>query len=116
MQLYHTLAQSYLEYCNIICVAGSNISLTTLVINENKKSIRIIRTQWNANTVPMFTRLRISILYDISEFQTCCFICKSLNRLLPPSFCHIFDINYDIHDHSMRHKSDIHVIAHSIPA
>ena len=39
-----------------------------------------------------------------------------MNRLLPPSFCDIFDINYDIHDHNTRHKSDIHAIALRIRA
>ena len=39
-----------------------------------------------------------------------------MNRLLPPSFCDIFDINYDVNDHNTRHKSDIHAIAHRIRA
>ena len=39
---------------------------------------------------------------------------KSLNRFLPPSFCDIFDINYDKHDHNTREKSDIHAIAHRV--
>ena len=39
-----------------------------------------------------------------------------MNHLLPPSFCDIFDINYDIRDHHTRHKLDIHAIAHRIRA
>ena len=41
IQLYHTCVQSYLEYCNIIWAADSNISLTTLFIKQEKE-IRII--------------------------------------------------------------------------
>ena len=105
-----------MEYCNIIWAAGSNISLTMLFIKQ-KKAIRIIlHSKWNAHTALIFTRLRILTLYDINKFQSCCFVYKSLNRLLPPSFCDIFDINYDIHDHNTRHKSDIHAIAHRIHA
>ena len=33
-----------------------------------------------------------------------------------PSFCNLFYINYDIHDHDTRHNSDIHVIVHRIRA
>ena len=65
--------------------------------------------------MPIFTRFRILTLYDINKFQTCFFIYKSLNGLLP-LFCDLFDVNYDIHDHNKRHKWDIHVIAHRICA
>ena len=39
-----------------------------------------------------------------------------MNRLSPPSYCDIFDINYDINDRNTRHKSDIHAIVHRIRA
>ena len=45
-----------------------------------------------------------------------CFVYKSLASLFPTSFCNVFDINYDIHDHNTRHKSDIRVIAHCVRA
>ena len=84
---------------------------------KHKTAIRIIsHSKWNAHTASIFNRPRILTLYDINKFQACCFVYKSLNHLLPPSFSDIFDINYDIHDHNTRHKSDIHAIAHRIRA
>ena len=99
-----------------IWAAGSNASLTTLFVKE-KKAIHIIsHSKRNAHIAPIFDRLRIVTFYDINKFQTCYFVYKSLNGLLPSSFCNLFDINYDIHDHITRHKSDIHVIVHRIHA
>ena len=87
-----------------------------MLLIKQKKAIGIIsHSKCNAHTAQIFIRLRILTLYDINKFQTCCFVYKSLNRLLPP-FCDIFDINYDIDDHNTRHKSNIHAIAHRIHA
>ena len=36
IQLYYTLVQPYLVYCNLIWAAGSNISLTALFIKQKK--------------------------------------------------------------------------------
>ena len=56
-------------------------------------------------------------MYGINKLQTCSFIYKSLNGLLPAAFHDIFTINMEVHDHNTRQKSsDIHIISHRIVA
>ena len=112
--LYHTLVQPYLEYCNTIWATDSSSStaLARLFCKQNR-AIRVISfSKWNAHTSPIFYKYRILTLYGITKLQTCSFIYKSLNGLLP----YIFTINMEEHDHNTRQKSDIHIISHRIVA
>ena len=63
-----------------------------------------------------FYKYRIPTLYGINKLQTCSFIYKSLNGLLPAAFLDIYTINMEVHDHNTKQKSDIHIISHRIVA
>ena len=115
IQLYQTLVQPYLVYCNIIWAAGSNLSLTRLFIKQRK--LFVSSHTWSGLSIPYkFLPSFVYQLYMILiNFQLAVLYTNHLT-VYCLSFCDIFDINYDIHDHNTRHKSDIRVIAHRIRA
>ena len=94
--------------------AGHSTSLKSR-IRKQKKAVRLISyTKCNAHTGPIFCKLKIFSVYDINKFQTCCFVYKSLNGLLPNIFNDIFVTNSDMHDHNTRQRTKLHVISHRI--
>ena len=116
--LYHTLVQPYLEYCNIIWAmdSSSSTALARLFVNKNEP-FELFHSLNGMTILHLFLyKYRILTLYGINKLQTCSFIYKSLNGLLPVAFHDIFTINIEVHNHNTRQKSDIHIISHRIVA
>ena len=102
--LYQTLIQAYLEYCNIIWSVDDSDFLQILLIKQ-KKAVRAINFgKWNCHTAQICASLQILSLYNINNCQSCSFVYKSLNNLLPSQFSNFFYSNKDLHDHNTRHK------------
>jgi hypothetical protein len=114
VMLYRTLIHPYFEYCNIIWAAGSNHSLEYL-FRKQKKSLRAISfAKWNAHTKPIFKQFNILTVYDINKLQTCCFVYKALNKLLPERFGNLYMKNTEIHDYYTKQSSKLHAIYHRL--
>ena len=112
LMLCRTLMQIYCEYCNIAWAAGHSTALESL-FRKQKKAVRLISyAKSNAHTSLIFCQLKI--FSDINKFQTCCFVYKSLNSLLPNIFNGIFVTNTDMHDHNTRQRTKLHVILYRI--
>jgi hypothetical protein len=114
LMLYHSLIQPYLEYCNIVWGVGDSVSLQQL-LRKQKKGIRAITfSKWNASTHLLFSKLKLLKLCDINVLQTCCFVYKSLHKLLPSQFADIFVMNSEVHCYNTRCKDNIHITSHRL--
>ena len=105
VNLYFTLVHPYYEYCNIVWAADHTSALETL-IRSQKKAIRIIsHSKRNAHTEEIFKRLKILNIHQLNKFQLACFVYKSVNKLLPPQFNNIFNLNNKLHSYDTRHAT-----------
>ena len=112
LTLYHTLIEPYFSYCNIIWGTHCSKHLDQLY-HKQKKVIRIIaNAKWNAHTAPLFRDFQLLSIFNFNKLQTCCFMYKISNCLLPTVFQNLFTLNSNVHDHKPRHYSKLHVISH----
>src|ERR1700733_11428786 len=94
----------YLTYCNIVWATNYNSRLHDLLILQ-KRIIRIINeSSYYAHTQPMFLKLKLLILDKLTSYQTCLFIYKSLNNLLPLEFTKMFNYVSDFHSYNTRNQ------------
>jgi len=68
----------------------------------------ITNSSWRAHTAPIFNKLNVSTVFDISKLQTACFMFKVFNQQLPSYFTDLFIPNSDIHNYNTRQASDFH--------
>ena len=107
--IYFTLLQPYLEYCNIVWATGTSVILNKLVVIQNKV-LRIIRNSpWNTHASPIFIKLGILTVFNINKLQTACFMYKVMNNLVPSFFVNMFTVNSAIHNYNTRQNNNLHV-------
>jgi hypothetical protein len=112
LTLYRTLVHPYMDYCNVVWAAGHATNLNNL-FRKQKKAIRLISyAKWNAHTALIFRKLRIMSVYNINEFQTACFVYRSIHGLLPVQFSSYFTFNNLVHDHNTRQSTKIFQLHH----
>jgi hypothetical protein len=89
--LYFTLIYPYLTYCNMIWTSTYDSHLNDIRILQ-KKAIRVItKSPLNSHTSPLFLEHKLLNITQIKFLQTCIFMYKYINNLLPPSFFSYFD-------------------------
>ena len=110
--LYFTLVHPYFKYCNVIWAVNRTVSLESL-FRMQKRAIRVVsNSKWNSHSSPLVIKMNVLTLYHVIQFQTCCFMHKIHNHILPINFQSLFNINYCIHDHNTRRIDNFHVISH----
>ena len=81
--------------------------------HKEKKVIRIIaNAKWNAHTAPLFRDFQFLSIFNLNKLQTCCFMYKISNCLLPTALQNLFTLNNNLHDHKTRKSCKLHVISH----
>lgn len=104
INLYFTLVYPYINYCNIIWTSTYNTNLKNLIISH-KKAVRVIsKSPLNCHTKPLFTKYNLLNIMQLRFMQTCEFMYKYHNNLLPISFSSYFSLVE--HTITMRHKHD----------
>ena len=104
INLYFTLIYPYLTYCNIIWTSTYITNLNNLKISQ-KKAIRVItKSPVNSHTKPLFTQHNLLNITQLRFMQTCEFMYRYHNNLLPPSFSSYF--NQLPHTINVRNKHD----------
>ena len=96
-------------------IAGILILLLAFFVNKNEP----FELSHSLNGMPIlhiFLYVSHSNTGWFNKLQTCSFIYKSLNGLLPAAFHDIFTINMEGHEHNTRQKPEIHIISHRIVA
>ena len=106
--LYNTLILPHILYCNIVW-GNCNKSKIDSIFLLQKKALRICTySTYLAHTDPLFHRLKTLKVHDVHKYQTAIFMFKYSQNLLP-FFGNVFTLNTQIHEHSTRHCSDIHL-------
>jgi len=108
INLYYTLIYPYFTYCNLIWTSTYSTHLNKLKIAQ-KKALRIItKSPVNSHTQPLFHELKLLSITQIRFTQTCEFMYKYHNKLLPPAFIDYFPpIQFTTHKRS---KQDYELI------
>ena len=100
--LYFTLLQPYLEYCNIVWSTGTSVMLNKLLVVQNKVLCIITNSPWHTHAPPIFIKLGIFTVFNINNLQTACFMYKVMNNLVPSFFVNMFTVNNAIHNYNTR--------------
>jgi len=104
--LYYSLIQPYLIYCNIVWASNYQTRLMRLHILQ-KRAVRIIAgVPYNSHTSQIFQDLRVLKIDQINKSQICEFMFRFANNLLPPAFKDYFPCVSDVHDHYTRARDD----------
>jgi hypothetical protein len=110
LQLYHTLIEPYLLYCNIIWAANYSTTVNQLFIIQ-KRAVRLITfSHWQCHTKPLFKRLNLLSVQKINRLQLACFMYNATHRLLPAHFTKMFMSNTDVHTYDTRHREHLHLL------
>jgi hypothetical protein len=104
LNLYFTLIYPYLTYCNIVWTSTYITNLNNLIISQ-KKAVRVVtKSPRNSHTKPLFAQFNLLNVTQLRFVQTCEFMYKYRNNLLPPSFSSYF--NLVPHNICLRNKHD----------
>ena len=60
----------------------------------------------------LFHDFHLLSIFNLNKLQTCCFMYKISNCLLPTVFQNLFTVNSNVHDHKTRQSYKLHVISH----
>ena len=98
INLYYSLIYPYFTYCNFIWSSTYKIHLKSIQILQ-KKAIRVItKSPFNSHTGPFFLQYKLLNITQIKFLQTCEFMYKYTNNLLPPSFALFFCLSTNTHN------------------
>ena len=107
--LYSTLVLPYLSYCNMVWGSTFQSSLKKLTSKQNK----IVRVIHGANPKskagPLYSKLKLLTLKNITTYQQCIFVYQCVNKLMPDHFVQLFDINQNVHNYNTRCSSLMHL-------
>jgi hypothetical protein len=85
LMLYHTLVYSYLNYCNIVWGSASASALNKLISLQNRAIRLITHSAFRSSCDPLYARLNLLKLSDITNLLTIQFMYRVKNHLLPLS-------------------------------
>ena len=102
--LYHSLIHSHLSY-GTTCMLWSSASH----LSADPVSLKLVKRNVLEDTSPLFKKLNILKLQDISRFQLVTFMYNFARSELPPPLITLFTQNTDIHGHNTRQSRNPHV-------
>ena len=76
LTLHSTLIITYFNYYNVVCAACKSIYLDRLFIKQKKTIYIMCNAKWNSRTEPLFLKLNLLMVYNISKLHICCFMYK----------------------------------------
>ena len=101
MSVYYAIFESHLCYASIVWAQNTN-SVKRLPLLQ-KKSLRIMFFQCrNSHTGPLFKLSKILKSFDTTILESCIFISKSLEGVLPSIFNNWFKFSFELHSHDTR--------------
>ena len=106
--LYMTLAEPYLNYCNLIWASGKKTELLERVLKMQKKFCRLVTfSHFSAHSAPLFSQLNLLNIYSIYKYNLATYMFRIQNNLLPALGHHQFVVNSAIHEYGTRKKDDL---------
>jgi Reverse transcriptase (RNA-dependent DNA polymerase) len=105
LNLYYSLINPYLMYCNMVWASNYPSRLTRLIILQ-KRALRVItKSKKNSHTAELFASHGILTLDQIRILQTEEFMYRYSHDLLPRTFANYFTTGSVIHSHNTRTAS-----------
>ena len=110
--LYCSLVLPYLTYCSLVWGSTYPSNVEKLSILQ-KKIIRIVSdVPFRSHTDPLFHDLKLLKFKDVVTYQQCIFMYECMRNLLPDYFCHMFNLNSEIHSYPTRSRKNVRITTH----
>lgn len=112
LTLYNSLILPYLNYCPLVWAGCSSDHKLNKILTIQKKAVRIItNSNFTAHASPLFKKLNLLNIRDLSKLQLAVFMYKFYANQLPPSFNSYFTSNSSIHSYNTRQASNYHLFS-----
>ena len=99
MALNNAFIFPYLHYCNIIWGHSTQYNLSK-ILKIQKRVVRIILNKgYRDHSRPLFDKLNILTINEISIYCKCVFMFQFMTHRLPPIFDNLFLYRTDVHRH-----------------
>ena len=106
--LYLTLAEPYMNYCNIVWCRSEKTNKLDKIHKIQKKYCRLITfSSFTASWKPLFLQLKLLNIYNIYKYQLVIYMYKVLNHLIPSLDHHLFRNGSSVHSHDTRGKDHL---------
>ena len=107
--LYTSLIQPYLDYCNNVWGRNYDVHLEP-IFKLQKKAIRVItKSNYMEHTSPLFLNSKLLKLRDINKLQLGCFMYQYTTNLLPKCFENYFINRNEVHNHNTRTSNNLSI-------
>jgi hypothetical protein len=83
--------------------------LNPLLIIQKRAVRNITRSQYQEHAAPLFKKLNLLTIHDISFMQISEFMFKINMNLLPQHFSQFFERNSAVHNYDTRHSNHFHI-------
>ena len=90
MTLYYSLVYPFLTYCNVAWSSTYCSNLNCIYLLKKRLVRLITKAHYLANTVPLFSQLKVLDLFSINSFSVATFMYSYRHNLLPNSFHDLF--------------------------
>ena len=97
LTLYNSLILPYLNYCPLVWAGCSSDHKLNKILTIQKKAVRIInKSSFKAHSSPLFKKLNLLQIGDLSKLQLAVFMYKLHANQLPPSLKAYFTTKYQL--------------------
>ena len=102
MTLYYSLVYPFLTYCNVAWSSTYCSNLNCIYLLQKRLVRLITKAHYLANTVPLFSQLKVLDLFSINSFSVATFMYSYHHNLLPNIFHDLFLSSNQVHQYETR--------------
>ena len=102
MTLYYSLVYPFLTYCNVAWSSTYCSNLNCIYLLKKRLVRLITKAHYLANTVPLFSQLKVLDMFSINSFSVATFMYSYHHNLLPSSFRDLFLSSNQGHQYETR--------------
>ena len=103
INIYYTLVESKLRYCNTVW-GNCNLSLKRKRRNLQNRAVRIVSKDYSSPVEEVFTNLKLLNVQQLIDFETATLIYKSQHNLTSQYISDMFVLSGVVHSHNTRHS------------
>ena len=102
LTLYYSLVCPYLTYCNAALSSTYCCNLNCIYLLQKRIMRLITKAHHLANTLPLFSQLKVLDTYSINSFSVTTFMYSYHHIRLPSSFRNLFSSSNHVHQYETR--------------
>ena len=102
VNIYHSLVESKLRYCNTVW-GNCNLSLKNKLQILQNRAVRVISKNYTSPIEQVFTEIKLLNVQQLIDFDSAALIFKAQNGLAPKYISDMFVPSNYIHGHNTRH-------------